>query len=612
MLLSSLTNRIFLAVALLVTLAIGATAAFVTARVTAQAEHDLQRGLVESGAVVARQSEALVERSTLLTRLIADLPKLKAAVATSDPPTVQPLAVEYQAMLPQSSLVVVTDADGRVLASAGAIAVGGPALPALPSVRPAMAGTAASAFLGHPAGILHVLSVPITVGAEPPAVAGTLSVGYLLDETVAADFRGLTGSEIAFSLDGRIRASTLPREAWPAFERTPATTEVSRLTVGRDEFLHLSGPLVPRAAGAPSAAEPMPRVVVIRSRTEQLRFLGPIRTGIAVTALLTVLLAILLSYAVARTVTRPLGAITSVMREVAATGDLTRQIPEQAGVWQDEDARLLASTFNALTHSILRFEKEAALRERLSSLGRLSSVIAHEIRNPLMVVKAAARTLRQPEAGSEAHREALDDLDAEVLRLNRIVTEVLDYARPLTFTWAEADVAAVCREAAQAAGAAEPETVVTVTADRDAVEPLVTDAERLRTVLVNVITNASQATRAARAGAEAGRAEPGPVQVHAAARPGGGAAIVVRDRGAGIDAAHLPRVFEPYFTTRRGGTGLGLAISRNIVEGLGGTITIRSDAAAGTELRIELPARPPAAAPGGTGPGPVDGKDGGR
>ena len=113
MLLVSLTNRIFLAAALLVVLAIGFTAAFVSARVTSEAEAELQRGLVESGAVVGRQSEALVETFTLLARLTADLPKLKAAVATGDPPTVQPLAADYQLMLARSSLVVVTDQDGR-------------------------------------------------------------------------------------------------------------------------------------------------------------------------------------------------------------------------------------------------------------------------------------------------------------------------------------------------------------------------------------------------------------------------------------------------------------------------------------------------------------------
>jgi signal transduction histidine kinase len=79
------------------------------------------------------------------------------------------------------------------------------------------------------------------------------------------------------------------------------------------------------------------------------------------------------------------------------------------------------------------------------------------------------------------------------------------------------------------------------------------------------------------------------VELSTAATPPGGCTIVVRDRGEGIPPEDLPRVFEPYFTTRRGGSGLGLAISRNIIEGLGGTITASSTAGAGTEIRIVLP-----------------------
>ena len=68
--------------------------------------------------------------------------------------------------------------------------------------------------------------------------------------------------------------------------------------------------------------------------------------------------------------------------------------------------------------------------------------------------------------------------------------------------------------------------------------------------------------------------------------------IVIADRGAGIEPAHLPHVFDPYFTTKRGGTGLGLAIAKNIVEGLGGTIGVSSTPGAGTEISISLPVVP--------------------
>jgi len=365
-LLVSLTNRIFLAVALLVVLALGVTAVFVSSRVTAQAESELQRGLLASGAVVGHQGAALVETFALLARLTADLPKLKAAVATGDPPTVQPLVAEYQEMLAGSSLVMVTDRGGRVLASAGPVALDPAVASALRSVQAALRGTAASSFRPHPDGLLQVLSVPITVGGEPASIAGTLSVGFLLNDAVASDFKQLTGSEIAFGLDGRIMAATLPKPLWPLLDNARRPDRMSRVASGSDEYVLLSRPLVPApiaGAGshAPSVGNESPFVVVVRSRTEQLQFLGPIKSVIAVTVIITMLLATVLSYAVARTVTRPLAAITGVMREVAETGDLTRKIPSRSRFWQDEDARLLASTFNSLTDSIARFEEKLLL-----------------------------------------------------------------------------------------------------------------------------------------------------------------------------------------------------------------------------------------------------------
>ena len=152
-------------------------------------------------------------------------------------------------------------------------------------------------------------------------------------------------------------------------------------------------------SSAPVASDPAvaPVALILRSRTEQLRFLRAIRTELAMTAIVAAGLAMLLSFAVARTITRPLATITDIMREVAATGDLTRKIVLR-GDRDDEDARLLATTFNTLTDSIARFQREMSQKERLSSLGRLSTVIAHEVRNPLMIIKAALHTLRQPDA----------------------------------------------------------------------------------------------------------------------------------------------------------------------------------------------------------------------
>ena len=334
--------------------------------------------------------------------------------------------------------------------------------------------------------------------------------------------------------------------------------------------------------------------MVLQSRTDRLRFLRPIQTALGLTGLVAVLLATGIGYAIARTVTRPLAAITATMKEIAATGDLTRKIVWRRRQWEDEDARLLAGTFNALTDSVARFQREAAERERLSALGRLSTVIAHEVRNPLMIIKASLRPLQREPVSAEDVRAAVVDINDEVERLNHLVDDVLDFARPIRYELAEADVNRICEESAAAAG-------VGVGAAHLVLDPalprIVTDAGRLRSVLVNILVNAGQAVQAAaeRPGAPHGAIAPErprsghDIVLTTALAQDGRLAITVRDRGVGIPAQELARVSEPYFTTKRGGTGLGLAISRNIIEGLGGTITVASQVGVGTEVTVDLP-----------------------
>jgi signal transduction histidine kinase len=341
------------------------------------------------------------------------------------------------------------------------------------------------------------------------------------------------------------------------------------VTLGGEDYVGLV-----QSLGRPE--EPKgPSALVLRSRTEHLRFLPTLRWHIAVTGVLVVLLATIVAYLVTRTVTRPLRALTGTMREMAATGDLTRPMPP-LGRWDDEDVRTVASTFGQLTGALDRFRHEASLRERLSSLGQLSAVVAHEIRNPLMIIKSAVRRLRRsPEAEVTA---VADSIDEEVARLNRVVTDVLDFARPISLELGEGDVEQICREAAGAVQASVGSRSIVFHSSGPAV--VVTDHERLRAVLVNVLTNAEHATHAS--GTDA------PIVMNLSHPSPGHSRIVVSDHGPGIAPEDLSRVFEPFFTTRRGGSGLGLAIARKIVEGLGGSIQVTSVLGRGTTVTIDV------------------------
>ena len=581
---SSLTNRVFLACTLLATLSLGFALYFVDERASAAAEAELRRGLVEAGSLVDEHSATRTDHFTRLARVVADLPKLKAAVETGDPPTVQPLADDYRAEV-NADLLVLTGDGGRVLGLAGADAA---------DLSVALGDVSStderSTFRPHGRGLLQLVSVPIFLEGIVPDILGRLTVGFFLDDRRAAEFKGLTGSEIAFGAGGRILASTLPPDSRPMLAGVMRAASVTSVTLGDEEYLALARPLVVGGAAPPDG----PVALILRSRTERLQFLSTIRTGLAGVLALALLLATLFSYGVARTMTRPLAAITTAMRDVAATGDLTRKVTLKSRAWDDEDARTLAAAFNTLTESIARFQREAAQKDRLSSLGRLSTVIAHEVRNPLMIIRASLASLRRDRVSAAELREAVADIDEETQRLNRIVSEVLDFARPIRFELVEADLNQICRASVAAACAGDADTGVALDLD-PAMPPVVTDAERLRTVLVNMLTNARHAVGAlaraeAAAGARAAVAVAEEPAVRVATRAlNGRVVIAIHDRGAGIAPEDMPHIFDPFFTTRRAGTGLGLPIAKNIVEGLGGTLHVSSRPGEGTEVRIDLP-----------------------
>lgn len=579
---SSLTNRIFVATAALAVFAIAVAVYRINVAVTAQAENELRRGLVEAGTLLDEHRTTLFDHFAREARLIADLTNLKAAITTGHPPTVAPIAEDYQRRI-NSDLLVVTDPRGRVLAAAGRVA-----LPDDPLVTETIAratlGREAVALWPYAGGVLQVVAVP---SYFPNELVGTVAVGSSLDQATLARFKALTNSEIAFVLGGRIIASTLEARVNDTLSHLVDRHEVTTVVIDGEEYAAVSRPLTV-TAGEPAelpAGNTAIAALILRSRTERLRFLSAVHRELAVTAILAVLAATLLSYGVARTITRPLRTITATMREMAATGDLTRRMPGPEGRWEDEDARLLASTFNTMTDSIARFQREAAQKERLSSLGRLSTVVAHEIRNPLMIIKTALRALKAPHATPDDVTAAAADIEGEVVRLNRIVTEVLDFAKPIKFDLARTDLNALCADCARAtesdAGG------VRVRLDLDPALPSVTtDAERLRLALVNILTNARHAVDGA--GPEAAGNGMAPITL-TTRRSGGRASIQIRDTGPGIAPDDLPRIFDPFFTTRRTGTGLGLAITRNIVEGLGGTIVVTSQIGRGTEVTVELP-----------------------
>jgi signal transduction histidine kinase len=598
--LSSLSNRIFLASALLAVLSIGAALYLVNVVVTRQAEAELEESLVEAGELVTQFQSLFFTALLTEARIVADVSRLKAAVDTKHGPTVAPLAAEYLEAI-QADVFVVTHRNGTVLSVVGEPGLTPEQIAEQRIVKAAMAGRSAVDVWAQGSGLLQVVSVPIFIDPLQPEVLGTLTAGLRLDRSLADRIKTITRSDVVFVDGGRPRGSTLPADVTAALLAVPDDGRVLRVTVNGEEYeavrrrLVIEAPGTMRSRQGPGSGGPL--AIVARSRTAHLAFLRNLHSALGATTAVAVLVATLLSFAVARTVTRPIRALTATMREMATTGDLTAPAePPKPTPWDDEDARLLTGTFHALAGSLDRFQREAAQRERLSSLGRLSTVIAHEIRNPLMIIKGSLRSLRRGVASPEEVSGVAADIEGEVTRLNRVVNDVLDYAKPIALTYDAVEIDRLVRDAAQAVVASQggpPDVVV------EAVEGVTatTDADRLRQVVINLVANARDAVLARRPDSvapatadDAGAPMPvPPVHVRARLLDADHVEIAVVDRGVGMSDVEVARMFEPFFTTKRRGSGIGLAIAKNIVDGLGGRIDVESQPGAGTSIRLRLP-----------------------
>lgn len=214
--------------------------------------------------------------------------------------------------------------------------------------------------------------------------------------------------------------------------------------------------------------------------------------------------------------------------------------------------------------------------EKLAALGEAAARIAHEIRNPL----SAARSLVQLAGAANGVGELTAPAITELDRIGQLVTDLLAFARREdALTRAPVDLAAVCRAALTqvATLAQEAGVVVHVALDQATVDG---DANRLVQVVANLCRNAIEALATSTT----------PRQLHLACSAVDGCAYVeVRDTGPGIPPADLPRIFEPFATTKSAGTGLGLPIARRIVEAHGGALAVESTPGAETVFRVALP-----------------------
>jgi two-component system, NtrC family, sensor histidine kinase HydH len=228
--------------------------------------------------------------------------------------------------------------------------------------------------------------------------------------------------------------------------------------------------------------------------------------------------------------------------------------------------------------AIRQMEKELSKSRHLSSIGSLAAGVAHEIRNPLSSIKGFAVYFKERLAGNKEDEQTADIMIAEVERLNRVISQLIEFARPLELKKERTDITDLVQHTIKLVAAGAAKNNVTVATDAAAVlPPVVIDNDKIKQVLLNIFLNSLAAMP------HGGRLTVGFMTEKKCLN------VVISDSGSGIEEADLPRIYDPYFTSKPAGTGLGLAVVQKIMEAHDGTVRIESAAGQGTKVFLSFP-----------------------
>ena len=218
--------------------------------------------------------------------------------------------------------------------------------------------------------------------------------------------------------------------------------------------------------------------------------------------------------------------------------------------------------------------------DRLSAIGQLSASLAHEIRNPLASIDGAANLIESPQTPDEIRKGSLAIIHKEIQRLNRLLTNLLDFARPRKPEFQSVDPNRLIDSIVNLAGHSAEQKGITLRKEVPAsVPPIECDPEQMKQVILNLAINAVQAMT-------------GPGEVLISARPSDSSVMIsVCDQGPGIAEEDLDKIFNPFFTTKEAGTGLGLSVVHQIATQHGGVVKAERNQRGGMTFSLVVPQR---------------------
>jgi len=247
---------------------------------------------------------------------------------------------------------------------------------------------------------------------------------------------------------------------------------------------------------------------------------------------------------------------------------------------RDIDGRILGAVVTLEDVSEVKALTDQLIRaDRLAAMGELTAGVAHEVRNPLGIIRASVQLLEDPSSGPVRVHEAATIIKQEIDRLDRVIKALLDFGRPSRPTLMSTDIAAVLADVVLFTRRFASQSNVEIQEHyAPGVPEVMADPDQLKQVFVNLVSNAVQAME-----------ETGGIIVVATQSQNGFVSVSVTDDGPGIPSEALLKVFDPFYSTRDEGTGLGLTMVHRIIDEHNGHIEVASEPGTGTRFTVSLP-----------------------
>jgi signal transduction histidine kinase len=528
--------------------------------------------------------QSRADRLASMSLLLSRMSDVRRAFGTGDPATIKDSASEFWSTASENPLLLVTDPRGRLIASVGSA----PELAAWreldvvpeaasqftqPVLSSSLKDQQAKGFMLKEGNLYQVAVTPVYVqSGSGMALLDVLVAGYQVDHLVAQNLKDSTGgSEFLFLAGGGVIASTLNPRATRELARVVAARgpgqKLSRVSDGVTEFAPLEAPL------QDIQGRTIGELWIFRSFENAQEQLAVLRRNIVLLGLFAVLAGLGLTYLLARRIVQPVEKLDRAAAEVARQNYAYR-VPVDS---QDELGRL-AETFNNMCASIQSARQELIRQERISTIGRLSSSIVHDLRNPLAAIYGGAEIMVDSEIAPPQLKRLAGNIYRASRRIQELLQDLVNVGRGKTEGAEMCRLGEVAAAACDSLAPAADAQGVRVTLDIPSSIELPLERARVERVFVNLVGNALEAMPRG-----------GTVAISASAERDA-VTIEVADTGPGISPEIREHLFQPFVSSgKKNGLGLGLALSRQTILDHGGDMWLESSPGCGARFFFRLP-----------------------